>query len=112
MRTLLVLLSGVAGVRAGLGLKDWRLNSLNMIRMADEVSPAFSDASEAAKRWHKKKELRTDFVIWDFDDPDEQEVEDKPLLCIAPPCGIKMEPVPVEHMLVDWSLRLKPPCTA
>ena len=119
MRILLscVLLSGLVSVRAGLGLKDWRLNSVKMMRgMVDEVSPpASSSPSEAAKRWHKKKEIRDDFVIRDFDE-DEQEGEaynNQPILCIAPPCGIKMEPVPLESMLVDWALRLKPPpCAA
>ena len=49
-----------------------------------------------------------DIKILDVDDEDE-ETADKTVLCIAPPCGLRADAVPLTQLPVPWSLRLTPP---
>ena len=47
------------------------------------------------------------------DDEDEEgEAEERPVLCIAPPCGIKMDDTPLSdthRSPIPWLLRIPPP---
>ena len=49
-----------------------------------------------------------DLVIEDLDDDDDETAERQAeeVLCLAPPCGIKAEAVPLTKLPVPWILRL------
>ena len=50
------------------------------------------------------------FQITDVDDEDEEtNQETKPLLCIAPPCGLRADAVPLTSLPVPWAMRIKAP---
>ena len=51
--------------------------------------------------------------IIDVEEEEEEGTEagDKATLCIAPPCGLKADAIPLTQLPVPWSMRLKAPAT-